>query len=71
MLQIGNTETFLLERRINLSWLLIKMQTVRVRHNGEVIPIVALTIDESLCGGDEIYRFVCFALLCLSSSKVI
>ena len=39
------------------------MQTVRVRHNGEVIPIVALTIDESLCGGDEIYRFVlCFAL---------
>ena len=34
----------------------VMAQVVRVRHNGEVVPISALTIDESLCGGEEIYR---------------
>jgi hypothetical protein len=31
-------------------------QVVRVRHNGAVVPITALTLDETLCGGEEIYR---------------
>lgn len=37
-------------------------QTVRVRYNGEVVPISALTIDDSLCGGEEIYRQIALEL---------
>jgi hypothetical protein len=31
-------------------------QVVKVRHNGAVVPISALTLDDTLCGGEEIYR---------------
>ena len=31
-------------------------QVVRVKHNGAVIQITELTLDETLCGGEEIFR---------------
>ena len=37
-------------------------QTVRVRHNGQVTEISALTLDESLCGGAEIFSQIALQL---------
>ena len=37
-------------------------QTVRVRHNGQVTEISALTLDESHCGGAEIFSQIALQL---------
>ena len=46
-------------------------QTVRVRYNGAVVTIAALTIDDSLCGGEEIYRFIHHNFLLLHTCNII